>query len=88
MRYYIQPVACRVGISKRIGWHTFRHAYSTLLKAAGADAKFMQEFLRHASSRVTMDTYTQAVTSAKRQAQSSVVSQFTGKFTQVERVAS
>ena len=29
----------------------------------------MQELLRHASSRVTMDTYTQAVTPAKRLAQ-------------------
>jgi len=33
----------------------------------------MQELLRHASSRVTMDTYTQAVTSQKRKAQSDVV---------------
>jgi len=36
----------------------------------------MQELLRHASSRVTMDTYTQAVTSAKRLAQSAVVCLF------------
>ena len=88
MRYYIQPVAQRIGITKRIGWHTFRHTYSTLLKAAGVDIKVMQELLRHASSRVKMDTYTQAITSAKRQAQSSVVSLFTGKLTQVERAAS
>ena len=79
MRYYIQPAARRIGISKRIGWHTFRHAYSTLLRAAGVDIKVMQELLRHASSRVTMDTYTQAITSAKRKAQSSVVELFTGK---------
>jgi integrase len=25
MRYYIQPTARRIGIMKRIGWHTFRH---------------------------------------------------------------
>ena len=31
-----------------------------------------QELLRHASSRVTMDTYTHAVTSQKRKAQSDV----------------
>lgn len=76
MRYYIQPTARRIGITKRIGWHTFRHTYSTLLRAAGVDIKVMQELLRHASSRVTMDTYTQAITSAKRKAQSSVVGLF------------
>jgi site-specific recombinase XerD len=65
-----------VGITKRIGWHTFRHSYSTLLKASGADIKVMQELLRHASTRVTLDTYTQAVTPAKRVAQTSVVTQF------------
>src|SRR5690242_12518155 len=40
------------------GSHTFRHTYSSLLKANGADTKVMQELLRHASSRVTLDTYT------------------------------
>ena len=79
MRYHIQPAARRIGIIKRIGWHTFRHTYSTLLRAAGVDIKVMQELLRHASSRVTMDTYTQAVTSAKRKAQSLVVGLFTAK---------
>jgi hypothetical protein len=45
----------------------------------GADIKVLQELLRHASSRVTLDTYTQAVTPAKRAAQSEVVSQFVRK---------
>jgi hypothetical protein len=66
----------KVGITKRIGWHTFRHSYSTLLKASGVDIKVMQELLRHASTRVTLDTYTQAVTPAKRAAQTAVVTQF------------
>lgn len=79
MRYYIQPAGRRVGITKRIGWHTFRHTYSTLLRSEGVDIKVMQELLRHASCRVTMDTYTQAVTSAKRKAQSLVVGLFTAK---------
>jgi hypothetical protein len=33
MRYYIQPAAIRVGIEKNIGWHTFRHTFSTLIKS-------------------------------------------------------
>jgi integrase len=69
LRHYIRPAAVKAGITKRIGWHTFRHSYSTLLKASGADIKVMQELLRHASTRVTLDTYTQAVTPAKRAAQ-------------------
>lgn len=34
MRYFIQPVARRLGIGN-INWHTFRHTYSTLLRANG-----------------------------------------------------
>jgi integrase len=79
MRHYIRPTALKLGITKRIGWHTFRHSYSTLLKANGADIKVMQELLRHASTRVTLDTYTQAVTPAKRAAQTAVVAQFFAK---------
>jgi integrase len=62
-----------IGITRRLGWHTFRHTYSSLLKANGADTKVMQELLRHASSRVTLDTYTQAFLNHKRKAQSDVV---------------
>jgi site-specific recombinase XerD len=43
------------------------------LKANGADTKVMQELLRHASSRVTLDTYTQAFLCQKQRAQSEVV---------------
>ena len=73
LRRYIRPAAARCGISKKIGWHTFRHSYATQLKANGEDVKVVQEALRHANSRITLDTYTQAVTSAKRQAQTKVV---------------
>jgi integrase len=30
----LKPAALRAGIGK-IGWHTFRHTYSTLLRSAG-----------------------------------------------------
>jgi hypothetical protein len=50
------------------------HTYATLLKANGEDVKTVQELLRHASSLVTMNLYAQAVTQAKRQAQSCLVS--------------
>jgi integrase len=73
MRTIIRPAAAKIGITQRIGWHTFRHTYSSLLRANKTDIKVTQELLRHASSRVTLDTYTQAVTVQKRRAQSSVI---------------
>jgi integrase len=44
-----------------------------LLKANGEDAKTVQELLRHANSRITLDVYTQALSTNKRAAQSKVV---------------
>jgi len=73
MKRYIRPVAQKAGIHKRVGWHTFRHSFGTLLKANGEDIKTVQELLRHANSRITLEVYTQAVTSNKRAAQSKVV---------------
>ncbi len=73
MQHHILPVARKLGISKRIGWHTFRHTYSTLLRSTGAELKIMQELLRHSTIRVTLDTYKQAVTTEKRNAQKAVV---------------
>jgi site-specific recombinase XerD len=48
MKRHIQPVAKAIGIHKKIGWHTFRHSFGTLLKANGEDVKTVQELLRHA----------------------------------------
>jgi len=73
MENHFRPAAERAGISKRVGWHCFRHSFGTLLKANGEDVKTVQESLRHASSKITLDVYTQAVTPAKREAQRKVV---------------
>jgi integrase len=43
------------------------------MKANGEDVKTVQEILRHANSRITLDIYTQAVTPAKRRAQGKVL---------------
>ena len=73
MTHHIQPLAKRLGITKRLGWHTFRRSYTTLLHANGEDVKVVQELLRHGSARITMDVYAQAMTPAKRTAQGKVV---------------
>jgi integrase len=74
LRRYVRPAALKAGIQKRIGWHTFRHTYSTLLRSVGTEFKVMQELLRHSSLRSTLDIYTQAITPAKHAAQAAVLS--------------
>lgn len=69
----LQPAAKRAGISKWVGFHSFRHTYSTLLKANGEDVKVVQELMRHANIATTMNVYTKALTPAKREAQSRLV---------------
>jgi integrase len=70
---FLQPAAKRAGITKWVGFHSFRHTYSTLLKANGEDVKVVQELMRHANISTTMNVYTKALTPAKREAQSRVV---------------
>ncbi|MGH9447052.1 MAG: tyrosine-type recombinase/integrase [Terriglobia bacterium] len=69
---HIKPAARKVG-NGNIGWHTFRHTYSTLLHALGTTPAVQKELLRHADIQTTMNIYTQAVTPAKREAASKVV---------------
>ena len=69
----IRRAAVRAGIKKKIGWHTFRHTYSSTLIANGENVKVVQELMRHASSRFTLEVYTQANVKAKREAQQRIV---------------
>jgi integrase len=73
LRCYVKPEAKSVGIAKQIGWHSFRRTFATLLKGSGEDVKTVQELMRHASSRLTLDVYAQALTPAKRAAHLKVV---------------
>jgi TolB-like protein/DNA-binding winged helix-turn-helix (wHTH) protein len=61
------------GVGDPEATYKIAQAYSSLLRANKTDIKVTQELLRHASSRVTLDTYTQAITVQKRGAQSSVI---------------
>jgi integrase len=65
---HIQPAAKAAGINKQIGWHTFRHSLATLLGQRKEDLKTVQELLRHANSRITLEVYQQAGSDQKRQA--------------------
>src|SRR5258708_5776736 len=35
LKCYVQPIAKRLSITKKIGWHTFRRTLATLLTAGG-----------------------------------------------------
>jgi integrase len=72
LRKLLQQSAKKLGIRKQIGWHTFRRTLSSLLVQNGNDVKTVQELLRHASARITLDIYAQAVGNTKRKAQGQV----------------
>jgi site-specific recombinase XerD len=45
-RAHLASVAKAAGIPGKIGWHTFRDTFATLLKANGEDVKTVQEGCR------------------------------------------
>ena len=65
MRKRILPIVKSQGIDKRVGWHTFRHSYSTLLRFLGTDIKVQQDLPRHSSARLTLDTRWTPITSSQ-----------------------
>jgi len=71
-RRHIIPAGIRCGIG-RIGWHTFRHTFRTLLDETGAPMKVQQELMRHADIRTTMNVYGKAMDESKRAAHGKVV---------------
>lgn len=73
LRKVIRPAAARAGISKHVGWHSFRRTLATLLQSYGASVKATQDMLRHASSRLTMDLYAQSIPEDRRKVQAGVV---------------
>ena len=76
---YVRPAAEKAGITKHVNWHSFRHSLGTTLKAHGEDIKTIQELLRHANSRITLDVYTHGNTEAKRSALSNMSGLFVVK---------
>jgi len=65
---HIRPAALKAGVNKHFGWHTLRHSLGTLLNASGENIKTIQELLRHANSRITLEFYVQSDKETKRKA--------------------
>jgi integrase len=68
----LRPAAVRAGVTKYVGWHTFRHSLATLLVKKREGIKVVQELMRHADSRTTLDIYAQSDDEDKRIAQQHV----------------
>jgi site-specific recombinase XerD len=66
LKRHVRPALERIGFTKIIGWHSFRHGLATMLRQKGVDIKTAQELLRHANSRITLDIYQQAISEEKR----------------------
>jgi integrase len=75
MQKVIQPAARDQGMTKRIGWHTFRRSNATWLLSNGESVKTAQELLRHANPTVTLGIYAQATGAEKRVAQGRITNQ-------------
>ena len=73
LRKVIRPAAVRAGVTKHLGWHSFRRSLATLLQANGASVKATQDMLRHASSRLTLELYAQSVPEQNRAAQAGIL---------------
>ncbi len=87
MSKHIRPAARRAGITKHVRWHVFRHSFATLLKGNGEDVKTVQESLRHADSKVTLETYTQGLMPVKKAAQQRLFEAIVPKCSQAAVVA-
>jgi integrase len=61
----------QVGI-ERLGWHTFRHSYRSMLDTCGAPIGVQQKLMRHAQVSTTMK-YGNAYMTEKRKAHGAVV---------------
>jgi integrase len=72
-QHYIRKAGLKVVGVDGIGWHTFRHTYSSMLRHLRVDVKVQQELLRHADIHTTLGTYTQAMREDLRVANSRVV---------------
>jgi integrase len=69
LQRYIRPILVAEGITKTVGWHSFRRSLSVLLANQGEKVKVVQELLRHSNVSTTLELYQQADQEAKRAAQ-------------------
>ena len=78
MEDHIKPAVKRAKVEKNVSWHVFRHSLATTLAGDKEDVKTVQETMRHANSKITMDIYAQAIGDNVRNAHERMYETFTG----------
>jgi integrase len=74
-RRNVDPAIKDAGINKpKLGWHSLRRSYASLLLASGASLRVSMELMRHSTPDMTLATYAQAIGDEKRQAGERVAS--------------
>jgi integrase len=76
---HLRPAAIKAGVilkpGQRFGFHNLRHSLSSLLiTGQKSDVRTTQDILRHSSSAMTIDLYTQSPMAQRIAAQESVPS--------------
>lgn len=65
----VAPAIDRAKITKtKIGWHSLRRSYASLLLSSGASLRVSMELMRHSTPEMTLSTYAQTVGDEKRDA--------------------
>jgi len=68
-RRNVAPAIKQAGITKpKVGWHSLRRSYASLLLSSGASLRVSMELMRHSTAEMTLSTYAQTVGDEKREA--------------------
>jgi integrase len=68
-RRNVVPAIERAGITKpKLGWHTLRRSYASMLLSTGSSLRVSMELMRHSTPEMTLATYAQSVGDEKRNA--------------------
>jgi integrase len=71
----VSPAIKRAQVTKpKLGWHTLRRSYASLLLSSGASLRVSMELMRHSTAEMTLARYAQTVGDEKRDAGAKVAS--------------
>jgi integrase len=74
-RRNVVPAILRAEINKpKLGWHSLRRSYASLLLSYGASLRVSMELMRHSTAEMTLATCAQSVGDEKRVAGARVAS--------------
>jgi integrase len=65
----VAPAIARAKVDKsKVGWHTLRRSFASLLLSSGASLRVSMELMRHSTAEMTLATYAQTVGDENRNA--------------------